>query len=323
VSPIDGEDEVLSTVVVGPPAVGLRGGVRAIAFYAAEPGAAPRPGPLHRVLWGAGVSLGAARLVVTDRTLRRAALLPTALTVAGCVVLAALATAASDERHATTTFNAFLVSFVALASMPPTVLQRLWIRVANQARRALALTPGEDPFPDESFLALLWREGWKAVRQTVAGTLSLVPFLAVLLLLPFSSITSAVAAAGWGFYWLLVDAFELPMEVVPGPRHGAGPPWFARLLVAAGAASRWLRPLRWAGRFLARLTGPWSEELRFTERHALETLGFGLVVGTLLAVPVLGLFFRSVAITSATALLGRLGEADGLPPPEAVRPVVG
>jgi hypothetical protein len=269
------------------------------------------------VLWGAGVALGAARLLASDRALRRAALLPTALTVAVCAALAGLATAAaaSHERGAGTTFGAFLVTFVALASMPPTVLQRQWIRVANQARRALGQPAGEEPFPGESYLHLLWREGWKAVRQTVAVALSLAPFAAALHLLPFSKATTAAAAALWSFYWIVVDAFELPMEVVPGPRHGAGPPWFARLLLAAGGVSRWLRPLAWGGRFLARLTRPWSEELRFTERHRWETLGFGLLVGAVLAVPVLGLCFRAVAITAAAALLGRLGEGEAAPAP--------
>jgi hypothetical protein len=304
-----GPEAVLETALVGPPVAGLRGALGALGFYAGHPESSPRPEPLHRVLWGAGVALGAARLLARDRALQRAALLPTALTVAGCAVLAGLATAASRERGAGTTFGAFLVSFVALASMPPTVLQRQWIRVANQARRALGQADGEEPFPGESFPRLLWREGWKAVRQTVAVAVSLAPFAAALHLLPFTTATTAVAAVVWSFYWIVVDAFELPMEVVPGPRHGAGPPWFARLLLAAGGVSRWLRPLAWGGRLLVRLTRPWSEELRFTERHPWETLGFGLLVGAVLAVPVLGLCFRAVAITAAAALLGRLGEA--------------
>jgi hypothetical protein len=304
--------EVLEAVAVGPPASGPRAALRSVRFYASHPEARPGPDPLHRVLWGAGLSLGAARLVATDRALRRAAALPTLLTVAGCALLAGLVTAISspERRHAATTFQVFLITFVALASAPPTVLQRLWIRVANRARLALGQPAGEDPFPQESFLRMCWREGWKAVQQTVAAALSLLPFLAVLELLPFGAGATAGATAVWAFYWVVVDAFELPMEVVPGPRHGAGPPWFARLLLAGGDLTRWLRPLRWAGRLQVRLTAPWSEEMRFTERHPFETLGFALVMGSVLAVPVLGLCFRAVGITAATALLGRIGEPD-------------
>jgi hypothetical protein len=314
------EAVVLETVAVGPPVASLRGAWEALRCYAAQPATAPRPAPLDRVLWGAGVSLAAARLVASDRELRRAALLPTVITAAGCAVMAAVATfsASPQDRHAGATFGAFLVTFVALASMPPTVLQRQWIRVANQARRALGQPAGEDPFPGESFTRMLWREGLKAVRQSVAVAASLVPFLALLKLLPLASGSAAVAAGIWGFYWVVVDAFELPMEVVPGPRHGARAPWFARFLVACGDSTRWLRPLGWGGRLLTRLTRPWSEELNFTERYPMETLGFGLVVGSVLVVPVLGLCFRSVAVTAAAALLGRLGEAGGEVAPPAV-----
>jgi hypothetical protein len=308
---------VLETALVGPPAHGLRGALGAVAFYAATPAARPRPARVDRALWGAGVALHATRLVLADRALFRAALVPTGLTVAGCVLLAALATvgAQGDARHAAATFNAFLVSFVALASMPPTVLQRLWIRVANQARRALGQPPGEDPFPGQSLPRLLWREGWKALRQVLVVSVGLAPVLGLARLLPFGRYDAALLAGAWAFYWVVVDAFEIPLEVVPGPRHLAGAPWFGRLLVRFGEVSRWLRPARWFGRALSRLTAPWNGELRFTERHAWEVAGFGLVVGTLLAVPVLGLLFRAVAITGATALLGRLGAPGGQPPP--------
>lgn len=315
------DERVLETALVGPPATGLRGVVGAVSFYAATPGAMPRPARIDRATWGAGITLQAARLVLLDRALLRAALWPTAITVAGCAVFAGLATAGSDveARQAGATFNAFMVTFVALASMPPTVLQRLWFRVANEARRALGQPPGEDPFPGESFPRLLWREGWKAARQAAVVSIGIAPLLGVARLLPFGRYDAALLAGAWGFYWLVVDAFEIPMEVIPGPRHHAAPPWYGRFLVRLGEVSRLLRPARWFGRALSRLTVPWHGEVRFTERHAWETAGFGLVIGALLAVPILGLFFRAVAITAATALLGRLGEpidaAPAGPPP--------
>jgi len=40
-----------------------------------------------------------------------------------------------------------------------------------------------------------------------------------------------------------------------------------------------------------------------TERRRWETIGFGLAAGVVLAVPGLGLFFRSVAIVAATGIL--------------------
>jgi hypothetical protein len=309
------DEPVLDTVLVGPRATGLRAAAGAVAFYAAHPEARPRPGPLDRGLFGLGTTLHAARLVAGDRALLRAAFVPTALTFGSCAVLALLATlgAEPEARHAGATFQAFLVSFVALASMPPTILQRLWIRVAREARRALGLSPGEDPFPNESFVRMTLREGWKAVRQAVVVSFALVPLLALVQVLPLGRLDAALLAGAWAFYWVVVDAFELPLEVLPGPRRGAGDPWFARLFVRLGTPSRWLRPARWFGRFLGRLTRPWHEEVELGERHAWETAGFGLAVGALLAVPVVGLFFRAVAITAATALVGRL-DAPGSTP---------
>jgi len=218
------------------------------------------------------------------------------------------------EEASLSTFQAFLVSFVALSAMPPTVLQRLWIRLANEARRALGQPPGEDPFPGESFLHMLWREGLKAVRQTVVASAGLVPLLAVVHLLPAGRTAATVLAGLWAFYWIIIDDFELPMDVVPGPRQGGPVPWFVRWHRRVGEWSRWLWPARLAARWLDRLTLPWREEAAFTERHPAEVLGFGAVTAALLAVPVAGLFFRAVAIVGATALLGRL-EPEGAPRP--------
>jgi len=59
--------------------------------------------------------------------------------------------------------------------MPPTLLQRQWLGVAHQARRALGLPPGEEPLRGVGFVAMLWREGWKALRQAVVVSVGLVP----------------------------------------------------------------------------------------------------------------------------------------------------
>jgi hypothetical protein len=308
---------VLETVLTAPPARGVRGLVSAVAFYARTPAARPRPGRLHRVLWGVGVTLEAARLVVADRALLRAALRPTLLTAAACLALAGLATVLADpeERGAGTTFQAFLVSFVALASMPPTVLQRLWLRLANESRRALGMAPGDDPFAGVSFLTMVWRETVKAARQAAVVSLGLVPLLATVRLLPGGRTEATVLGAGWAFYWVVIDAFELPMDVLPGPRHGGPETWFVRWHHRAGELSMLLRPARLAGRLLSRLSRPWREEIHFTERHGFESAGFGVAAGVVLALPVVGLFFRAVAIVAATALVGRLDGEPGAPEP--------
>ena len=293
---------------------GPRQALEAVRWYADHPESAPRPEPLHRALWGLGLTLRSARLVLEDRALLRAALLPTALTFAGCLLLALLATHDADpEERKAGTLYAFFLSFVALASMPPTILQRLWLRMACEARRALGLPPGEDPFAGVSFVRMVVAETMKAARQAVVVSAGLLPLLGLVRLLPFGRTEATVLGGLWAFYWLVIDAFELPLDVIPGPRHEAAPPWYGRLLRSLGALARPLRPFGAFGRFLDRLTTPWHQEVRFTERHPWEVAGFGVAVGAVLAVPVAGLFFRAVAITAATALVGRLGEPGQAP----------
>lgn len=72
-----------------------------------------------------------------------------------------------------------------------------------------------------------------------------------------------------------------------------------------------LRPAAWAGRLAGSLSRPWDDEIHFTERRPWECLGFALAAGALLAIPGLGLAFRAVAITGATAVVAGAGEAAG------------
>ncbi len=301
--------------VGAPTARGPREALRAVAWYAEHADASPGPEPLPRALWAVGLTLRSARLVLSDRRLFRAALLPTALTVAGCLAVATWATlrAGPGEREAGSTLWAFTVSFVALASMPPTLLQPLWVRLALEARRAVGLPPGEDPHAGAGFVRTVTVETMKALRQAVVVSAGIFPLLVLVGLLPFGKTEAAVLGGLWAFYWIVIDAFELPIDVIPGPRHAAAPPWYGRLLRRLGAWKRPLRAFSAFGRLLDRLTGPWHQEVRFTERHAWESAGFGVAVGLVLAVPGLGLFFRAVAITAATALLGKLGEPGQAP----------
>jgi hypothetical protein len=297
----------------------LRQAREALAFYASEPTATARPGRLDRLLWGLGASSHAAGLLWRDRALLRAAALPTLLSLLGAAAVAGLVAGNGgtvsdgsidlDPGQAASPhgLQAFLVLFVAIASMPPTILQRQWMRVAHQARRALGLPPGEDPFPGESYVTMLWREGRKTVRQAVVVSMGLLPVVIFIRLLPFGDAEAALLGAAWTFYWVVVDAFELPIEVLVGPRHETPDPWYSRALGWLGRRSRLLRLFGWAGRMLRKLTRPWGEEVRFTERHPWETAGFATGVGVVLAIPVAGLFFRAVAITAATAMVGRLG----------------
>ena len=244
----------------------------------------------------------AAALLATDRALLRSALLPTALTFLGSAALAALV---AWRREGSFLALAF-ASFVAISSMPPTFLWPLWTRLGKEARRALGAPPGEEERPGESYARLLLRETVKAVRQGMVVAVGLAPVFFLVELLPGVGhwLTLSLGVA-WAWYWVVLDALEIPVELQPGRLGEGEPPWFERGLVALAARSRWLRFLRPAGRFAGWLARPWRHQALFTERHRWESAGFGLASVAVLAVPVLGVFFRAVALTAATALVVR------------------
>lgn len=265
--------------------------------------------PLWRIREGARAVLAAARLVVRDRGLRRAAALPTLLTFAGCAAVAApAALIGGEEAGALGRLHSFMVAFVAISAMPPTLLVRQWTRVANEARRALGLGPGEDPNAGRVWAKVILGEWGKAVRQALVVGMGLSPLLLLVVFAPDGTWT--VVGAIWAFYWIVVDALELPIEVIPGPPPPAPAPWFTRGLGHVGKRFFLLRPAAWAGRMAGRLSRPWVEEIHFTERRPWECLGFGLAAGALLAIPGVGLAFRAVSITAATRLLSEAGEAE-------------
>jgi len=253
----------------------------------------------------------AAALVATDRELRRSALLPTTLTFLGCAVLAALIAWRREGRFPEVAF----ATFVAISSMPSTLLWPLWKRFGLESRRALGAPPGEEERPGERYASLLLRESAKAVRQAVVVAVGLAPVFLVVELLPgVGHGVTVVLGLLWAWYWVVLDALEIPVELSPGRLGPGEPTWFERLLLAVGARSRWLRPFGLAGRFLGWLSRPWRHQASFTEGRAWESSGFGAGAVAFLAIPVLGIFFRAVAITAATALVVR-------DEPPSVRPV--
>ncbi len=280
--------------------------------HAREADAAPGDSGVDGALWGLAQVVRAVRLLVTDRALLRAALLPTALTFLGSAALAAFFARNAKGRFV----EASLAAFVAISSMPPTILWRQWLKVGLEARRAVGATPGEEEHPGESYPRLLARELWKGVLQAAVVTAGIAPVIVAVEILPFvGHKVTVVLGALWAWYWVVLDALEIPTEVVPGKLGPGHVTWFERVLIGLGARSRWLFPARLAGRFLGWLARPWRHEAAFTELHPWPSLGFALAAVVFLATPVIGIFFRAVAITAATLLVTRLGL-----PPSSVAP---
>jgi len=256
-----------------------------------------------------------ARLLATDGALLRVAALPTLLTLLGSAALAAALATRREGRY----LDGLFTLFVAISSMPPTILWRQWLRVGLEARRALGAPPGEEEHLGESYPRVLAREGVKAARQAAIVAVGLFPVVVVVELLPFvgHGVTVAVGAA-WAWYWVVLDALEIPVELQPGKLDEGPPTWFERGLVTAGRRSRWLFLLGLAGRIAGGLARPWRNEAAFTERHRWKIAGFAVAAVIFLAMPVVGVFFRAVAITAATILVVRLdgGTGGGEPPGE-------
>lgn len=232
-------------------------------------------------------------------------MLPTVLSLTGAAVIAGLPMWLdwSEGNSARSALRHFATTFIALASLPPTLLHPLWSKVARIARTSIGLPHGHEE-PTRSYVRVLIAEGKKGLRQAlIGGTLGLLPILMALSVFPESHWLRAGALAIWALYWITVDAFELPFELsnAPAPRRS---PWFARWAFNYGNAGRWwsLRIVRKFGRLLHKHSRPWRREIAFTERNAAGVLGFSTALGTLLAIPVLGLVFRSVAIVAATTL---------------------
>ena len=278
---------------------------RLIAWYAGHGEAGPKDSPLDRFCHGAAQILVALRRLAHDPELRRAAILPTVLSflvALGVAVLFAWSTW-SDERTARGALLQAGGVFILLASLPPTLLHPLWEKVAVLARASVGLPPGHEE-PKRSYVRVVVAESMKGLRQAVIGSaLGVLPVLILLGLFPESHYLKVVALGVWAVYWITVDAFEIPFELsnAPMPPRAA---WFTRWSYALPDLVRFpgLKLVRKFGKLLHKLSRPWRREIAFTERRPLEVFGFATALGTLLAVPVLGLLFRSVAIIAATQL---------------------
>lgn len=276
----------------------------------------PRPPPLTGSLWqrvqyGLWQPLLGARLLLAQRTLLNAALVPVGLLAGFCALWAFggfLLDLPSGSRPlapvAGRACKTFYQTFAVLAPLPTVIMAGHYTRLVVRARQFLDLPPALPP--RES----IWRALGRAVAQAILIALAIAPATLALGLVPWLGHTLVrVAAAAWALHWIVVDAFDgtrvQPIGAVPRVlAQPQGSPWFVRGLRTLGRVPLLGWPLRRFAGLCDRLARPWRTEIAVIEEHPALVVGFALATAALLATPVLNLFFRPIVLIGAVHVLG-------------------
>ena len=271
----------------------------------------PREQRIDRFLFGLAQPVFGLRVVMRDRQLRKAALVP-AVTLGLFCALVALVSAHDSFGHF---FKRFYGLFAALAPMPSIVFARHYGRLAAAAHQKFGfgdVLPRNEPF------TLVIR---RAVYQAVLIALVTAPTVFLLRLFPLVGRSlGAIAAALWALHWVVIDAFDdarvlhhgETLKNVEAKSESAPQAWFVRAsywLAHRLPVGSWL--LRLFARRCDRLSIPWREELEIAEGEPPPVIGFGLTTAALLATPLLNLLFRPIIIVASVHLIGHLsGEIE-------------
>jgi hypothetical protein len=290
----------------------------AIAFvrlHAREP--SEPPSIVHeraRFLWGLAQPLLGMRIMLRDRTLLGDALFPV-FTIAGFCVLAAFAAAEKVDGGSLTSFwtaiVAFFATFIALAPIPPFLFARHYARMAARARGLLDLGPRE-PWLEPISMSL-----WKTIAQAIIIAIGVAPITILLGMLVIGAPLALMVQGGWTLHWMVVEGLDNGRTLAPGEtveeitrteealRHD---PWYYRwfALVTHKTVLKLLTPLRMVLEVVRALGRPWSHEIRLVEHERALSVGFGIGVVALIAVPGLNLFFRPALVIGAAHMRGRL-----------------
>jgi hypothetical protein len=255
----------------------------AAARSAGVPAAQLRP---ERLAWGMTQPLLAVRLLLAQRDLARAALIPPFWLAVACAALAL------TEAHDPVRFlKRFYLTFAALAPLPTLVFARHYARFAARVHTRFGF--GECQPHIEPLGTSIRRVVHGFLMLSIAPIILLAPLAVVRAFAPVRGpleVISAALAGAWALHWIIVDALDSAQVTVPGrpPAHPQAP-WFVRAT----------RPVRALSRVLHRYSRFWREEIELIERHRLAAIGLGLATAALLATPGLNLLFRPITIAAA------------------------
>lgn len=279
-------------------------------FDAARAYSAPRPPPLatvDRFVYGLTQPLLGLRMLATNRALLIAALLPAVVLAAFCAAVALLSGGHFVHK--------FYTTFAVLAPLPSVVFAAHYARLAVTARHALG-------FPTaEPCIEPLKRVIERTIKQAILIAIAVAPVSLLLHMVPDAGeLLARAVAALWALHWVVVEAFDAARILHPGQTlaeldaesERTPSPWYVRgLLRAAEHAPIGDGLIRRFAGLCDRMSVPWREEIQLVEHHPVMMLGFALAMGGLLAIPVLNLAFRPIAIIGATHVLGQLEQLRG------------
>lgn len=237
--------------------------------------------------------------------LLRPTLLPVALIALFCV----LSAVSYKDLTVGGTALRFYAALAGVISVPPFLFANTYARVAARAHERLGFGPAEPR------LTRLMHRLRHLIRFALVVGLPIAPILWIVGAVPLAGAAAAfLASAAWTLHWVVVEALDgARVQGAPGPPPPewpwflawAGQPDFARLPGAVRG------PFAWVARSIRALTRPWHEEAAFVAANPIASVGFGLAVAGLLAVPIVNLLLRPAVLVGGVHFLARTRAAAG------------
>lgn len=275
--------------------------------YAAGTSPLPPAGArIERFLYGLAQPLLGLRVLLSDRTLFKEALMPALLLGGFCALVAML-----GEGTLAKVPRTFYRTFVVLAPVPSILFANHYSRLSASAHRSLQFGACD------ARRTTIWRAFVHAMMQAIVVAVALAPLFALLTQLPlFGKALAALLGALWALHWIVVEAFDSARVIYLQPARVSIPlreVWFVHATGRLGQRIPYLGVLlRAFARLCGFLSRPWREEIVMTEHHRSLVFGFALMTAALLAIPILNLLFRPIIIVASVHLLARLRQAGEL-----------
>jgi len=279
----------------------------------ARTSAAPPDAELERFWYGVAQPFLGLRVLWQQPLLRKRAVVPALLVLAGAAVVAARFTDDVTPPQAVVRYYATIAGF---ASLPTVLFANTYERLAADAVRVFGFGERE---PLLSRFTVRIRQLMQAALLMILGG---APLLFVLRQVPLlGGVLAFVASGAWSIHWVVVEALDGARVVDPHvgePR----PPWFTAWTTLAfwdSMPAPLRRIVRKFGDVLTHLSKPWVEEIALVARHPGLAVGFGVATAALLAVPIANLFLRPAVLVGAVHVRGHLARR----PPEPQSPEMG